>query len=79
MGGISSSWDIPFVPGVWVEGLYLSKHDSQGKVNWQQTYRAQTNTNAAAQQTADGGYIIAGTADNGQMDDDFIVIKLRPE
>ena len=55
--------------------LWLLKLDQDGAFEWQKTYGGSGAESASSvQQTSDGGYIVAGTADSG-----FWVLRLLPD
>jgi uncharacterized delta-60 repeat protein len=58
--------------------IWVVKFDSDGAVTWQKTYGGAGNERAfCIQQTADGGYIVAGQTDSfGAGDADIWVLKL---
>ncbi len=60
------------------EDFWVLKLDTSGNVEWQKTYGGPNSENAnAIQQTADGGYIVAGeTVSFGNGPADFWVLKL---
>ena len=76
VGGRSGS----FVPGVTT--MWVLKLDANGNVDWQKTYSGvYGDTCNAIQQTADGGYIVAGdTAMGSEMESPVKIwlIKLQP-
>ncbi|MCP4364800.1 MAG: hypothetical protein GY800_05815, partial [Planctomycetes bacterium] len=61
--------------------FWLLKLKSDGDVEWQKTYGGNESSSASSvQQTADGGYIVAGvTWPSGGGDEDIWVLKLRPD
>ncbi|RMF90565.1 MAG: M6 family metalloprotease domain-containing protein [Nitrospinota bacterium] len=61
--------------GYW--DIWVLKLDASGNIQWQKTYGGGgSDTAFAIQQTADGGYIVAGETDSFSTDYDFWVLKL---
>jgi hypothetical protein len=63
------------------EDVYLIKTDASGIEEWSRTYGgSEGDWGSSAQQTSDGGYIIAGrTASYGGSDMDVYVVKINLE
>jgi uncharacterized delta-60 repeat protein len=68
-------------PVVWGTDVWILKLRPDGTVEWQKTYGGEDLDGAhSIQQTTDGGYIVAGERTPfGAKDDDFFVLKLRPD
>jgi serine/threonine protein kinase len=74
-GYIVAGWTLS--SGAGGEDVYLIKTDSYGQLQWSKTYGGSRNDAAfSVQQTADGGYIVAGgTYSSGAGDEDVYLIK----
>lgn len=61
--------------------LWVLKLEPGGAVEWQKTYgESGYDPPQSIQQTTDGGYIVAGETDSfGAGEEDFLVLKLRPD
>jgi len=58
--------------------LYIIKTDASGNVLWAKTYGGLYDTDGfSAAQTADGGYVIAGTADNNGAPVGSLLVKMN--
>jgi uncharacterized delta-60 repeat protein len=79
-GYIVAGYTISFVAGIYVYDAWLLKLNSIGGVTWQKTYGGSDIDSAySIEQTADGGYIVAGwTRSFGAGNDDAWVLKLNP-
>jgi len=67
--------------GAGVDDFYVVRTNSQGDRLWTRTYGGSSYDGAwSVQQTADGGYIVAGyTYSFGAGDDDFYLVKTGPD
>lgn len=80
----SDDFDVSSNNGDW--DFWIIKLDEEGQIEWEKSYGGSLNDEATEiQQTADGGYIVAGStySSNGDVsfnngDEDFWVVKLDP-
>jgi hypothetical protein len=79
VAGSSGSTDIPYLENHGQRDLYIVKFDSAGAVSWNRLYGGiAADEGYSVQQTADGGYVVAGYSDSGggYFPGDFYVLKL---
>jgi predicted secreted protein len=63
--------------GAGLSDFWVLKLDASGNVTWQKTYGGASGENAdSIQQTADGGFVVAGTTQSFGASGDFWVLKL---
>jgi len=66
--------------GAGTDDFYLVKTNSQGDTLWTRTYGGSAHDIAySVQQTADGGYIVAGYTSSFGADDDFYLVKTNSQ
>jgi len=66
--------------GAGIYDAYLVKTDGEGNEEWSRTFGGEDNDTAdSVQQTADGGYIIAGDTESFGVDGDFYLVKTDGE
>jgi hypothetical protein len=66
--------------GAGIYDAYLVKTDREGNEEWSRTFGGEDNDTAdSVQQTADGGYIIAGDTESFGVDGDFYLVKTDGE